>query len=124
MGMQSGVVAVMGLAGVSTTYLTGTLTTLIDSLASPRPRPGATAAASPPCARWSAGAALSGLLLATVPAAVPAVPLVMLAGAIVDRPLWLRPPPGGGGGRTIGPVRLTCRASSRAHGPVTRDEQR
>ena len=38
MGMQSAVVAVMGLGGVSTTYLTGTLTALIDSLASARPR--------------------------------------------------------------------------------------
>ena len=84
MGMQSGVVAVMGIAGVSTTYLTGTLTTLIDALASPRAAAGqATRAAPPPCARWSAARRSAVCSCATVPAAVPAVPLVTLAGAII-----------------------------------------
>jgi len=91
MGMQSAVVAVMGLAGVSTTYLTGTLTTLIDSLASPRPRQGGNGRRVATLSALAAGAGLSGLLLATVPAAVPAVPLVMLVGVIGAGHAWLRP---------------------------------
>jgi uncharacterized membrane protein YoaK (UPF0700 family) len=91
MGMQSAVVAVMGIAGISTTYLTGTLTTLIDSLASPRSRPGANGRRIATLCALAAGAGLSGLLLATVPAAVPAIPLVMLAGVIGAGLVWLRP---------------------------------
>jgi len=91
MGMQSGVVTVMGLAGVSTTYLTGTLTALIDSLASPRSRPGANGRRIATLCALAAGAGLSGLLLGTVPAAVPAVPLVMLGGVIGTGLAWLRP---------------------------------
>jgi uncharacterized membrane protein YoaK (UPF0700 family) len=92
MGLQSGVVAVMGLAGVSTTYLTGTLTSLVGSVASPghghgdnnRRRVAALCA-------LAAGAGLSGLLLATAPAAVPAVPLVMLLAVLAVGFIWLRP---------------------------------
>jgi uncharacterized membrane protein YoaK (UPF0700 family) len=91
MGMQSAVVAVMGIAGISTTYLTGTLTTLIDSLASPRSRPGANGRRVATLCALAAGAGLSGLLLATVPAAVPAIPLVMLAGVIGTGLVWLHP---------------------------------
>jgi uncharacterized membrane protein YoaK (UPF0700 family) len=93
MGIQSGVVAVLGVAGVSTTYLTGTLTTLIDALASPQPRPGANVRRAAALCALVGGAALGGLLLATVPAAVPAVPLATLAGAIIAGTLWLRPAP-------------------------------
>ena len=92
MGLQSGVVAVMGLAGVSTTYLTGTLTSLVGSVASPghghgdnnRRRVAALCA-------LAAGAGLSGLLLATAQAAVPAVPLVMLLAVLAVGFIWLRP---------------------------------
>jgi uncharacterized membrane protein YoaK (UPF0700 family) len=91
MGMQSGVVAAMGLAGFSTTYLTGTLTTLIDSLASPRPRPEGNGRRIATLCALAAGAGLGGLLLSTVPAAVPAIPLVMLAGVIGTGLAWLRP---------------------------------
>ncbi len=91
MGMQSGVVAAMGLAGFSTTYLTGTLTTLIDSLASPRSRQAGNGRRIATLCGLAAGAGLSGLLLSTVPAAVPAVPLVMLAGVIGTGLVWLRP---------------------------------
>ena len=91
MGMQSGVVAVLGIAGVSTTYLTGTLTTLIDALASPQPRPGANARRAAALCALVGGAALGGLLLATVQAAVPAVLLVTLAGAMIAGTRWLRP---------------------------------
>ena len=90
MGMQSAVVAVMGLGGVSTTYLTGTLTTLIDSLASARPRQEGNGRRVATVCALAAGAGLSGLLLATVPAAVPAVPLVMLVGVIGTGLVWLR----------------------------------
>ena len=91
MGMQSAVVAVMGLGGVSTTYLTGTLTTLIDSLASARPRQEGNGRRVAALCALAAGAGLSGLLLATVPAAVPAVPLVMLVGVTGAGLVWLRP---------------------------------
>jgi uncharacterized membrane protein YoaK (UPF0700 family) len=91
MGMQSGVVAVMGLAGVSTTYLTGTLTTLIDSVASPRPRQGGNGRRVATLCALATGAGLGGLLLATVPAAVPAVPLVMLVAVLGAGLVWLRP---------------------------------
>jgi uncharacterized membrane protein YoaK (UPF0700 family) len=91
MGMQSAVVAVMGLGGVSTTYLTGTLTTLIDSLASARPRQEGNGRRVASLCALAAGAGLSGMLLATVPAAVPAVPLVMLVGVIGAGLVWLRP---------------------------------
>jgi uncharacterized membrane protein YoaK (UPF0700 family) len=91
MGMQSAVVAVMGLGAVSTTYLTGTLTTLIDSLASARPRQEGNGRRVATLCALAAGAGLGGLLLATVPAAVPAVPLVMLAGVIGTGLAWLRP---------------------------------
>jgi uncharacterized membrane protein YoaK (UPF0700 family) len=91
MGMQSAVVAVMGIAGISTTYLTGTLTTLIDSLASPRSRQGTNGRRVATLCALAAGSGLSGLLLATVPGAVPAVPLGMLAGAIGAGLVWLRP---------------------------------
>jgi uncharacterized membrane protein YoaK (UPF0700 family) len=92
MGLQSGVVVAMGLAGVSTTYLTGTLTSLVGSVASPGhghgDNNGRRVAAL--CA-LAAGAGLSGLLLATAQAAVPAVPLVMLLGVLAVGFIWLRP---------------------------------
>ncbi len=107
MGLQSGVVAVMGLAGVSTTYLTGTLTSLIGSVASPghghddnnRRRVAALCA-------LAAGAGLSGLLLATAQAAVPAVPLVMLLAVLAVGVIWLRP---------AGPAREAARPGREYH---------
>ena len=91
MGLQSGVVAMMGLAGVSTTYLTGTLTSLVGSLASPGQGHGDNSRrqVAALCA-LVAGAGLSGLLLATAQAAVPAVPLVMLLAALAVGFIWLR----------------------------------
>ena len=92
MGLQSGVVAMMGLAGVSTTYLTGTLTSLVGSVASPGQGHGDNTRrqVAALCA-LVAGAGLSGLLLATAQAAVPAVPLVMLLAALTVGFIWLRP---------------------------------
>jgi uncharacterized membrane protein YoaK (UPF0700 family) len=83
MGMQSAVVVVLGIAGVSTTYMTGTLTTLIDTIARPEPRKRADARRILAILALVAGAGLSGLLIATVPSAVPAIPLAMLIGVIV-----------------------------------------
>lgn len=83
MGMQSAVVIVLGIAGVSTTYMTGTLTTLIHTIARPEPGKGADARRILVLLALVAGAGLSGLLIATVPSAVPAVPLAMLIGVVV-----------------------------------------
>lgn len=83
MGMQASAVINMGLTDVSTTYLTGTLTGLVRSLASPGRdrrgggkregliRPGVLAG-------LLAGALLCGLLVKTAPAAVPALPVAAL----------------------------------------------
>jgi uncharacterized membrane protein YoaK (UPF0700 family) len=89
MGVQSSTVKNMGLTEVSTTYLTGTLTGLVSSLASP-------GSATPD--RWRrlgllfglvAGASLTGMLVATVPDGVPALPLAALIIAVVLA--WRRP---------------------------------
>ena len=92
MGLQSGVVAVIGLADVSTTYLTGTLTSLIGSVADPgRGRGDNNGRRVAALCALAAGAGLSGLLLATAQAAVPAIPLVMLLTALAIGFIWLRP---------------------------------
>jgi uncharacterized membrane protein YoaK (UPF0700 family) len=99
MGVQSSAVKDMGLAEVSTTYLTGTLTGLVASLV----RPGQD---TPYGLRrvgvligLVAGAILCGLLVATAASAVPALPLAALAVTLVLawRPGWLGL--GGGGDR-------------------------
>ncbi len=99
MGMQSSAVRDMGLAEVSTTYLTGTLTGLVSSLAGP-------GQATPQRTRrvgvligLVAGASLCGLLVATAADAVPALPLAALVVTLVLawRPGWLGL--GGGGDR-------------------------
>ncbi len=92
MGLQSGVVAVMGLADVSTTYLTGTLTSLIGSVTSPgHGRDDNNSRRLAALCALAAGAGLSGLLLATAQAAVPAVPLAMLLAVLTVGFIWLRP---------------------------------
>jgi uncharacterized membrane protein YoaK (UPF0700 family) len=91
MGVQSSAVKDMGLSDVSTTYLTGTLTGLVASLA----RPGQD---TPHGLRrfgvligLVAGASLCGLLVATAAAGVPALPLAALAVTLTLawRPGWL-----------------------------------
>jgi uncharacterized membrane protein YoaK (UPF0700 family) len=83
MGVQASAVKNMGLAEVSTTYLTGTLTGLVSSLVNPNQ-------ATPD--RWrrlgvllglAAGASLTGLLVATAPDGVPALPLAALVTCVV-----------------------------------------
>ncbi len=82
MGMQSAVVVAIGISGVSTTYMTGTLTTLIDAIASPAPGKGTDVRRPVVLLALAAGAGLSGLLIATAPAAVPLVPLATLLAAL------------------------------------------
>jgi uncharacterized membrane protein YoaK (UPF0700 family) len=92
MGMQSFAVNNMGLTEVSTTYLTGTLTGLVSSLASP-------GKSTPHGVRrfgvligLVAGASLSGLLVATAADGVPALPLAAVITTIVAAtgPRWPR----------------------------------
>jgi uncharacterized membrane protein YoaK (UPF0700 family) len=100
MGVQSSTVKNMGLTEVSTTYLTGTLTGLVSSLASP---------GSATQDRWRrlglllglvAGASLTGLLVATAPDGVPALPLAALITAVV---LAWRPPRAEADGGSLAP---------------------
>ena len=78
MGMQSAAVNDMGLAQVSTTFLTGTLTGLVSSLVSPGKNTPHRLRRYGVLAGLAAGASLGGLLVATAPAAVPALPLAAL----------------------------------------------
>jgi uncharacterized membrane protein YoaK (UPF0700 family) len=80
-GIQASAVLDMDLPEVSTTYLTGTLTNLISTLASPGRRPGLRRPLV--LLGLASGAALSGVLVAYAPAAVPALPLAALATVIV-----------------------------------------
>jgi len=74
MGVQAAAVDQMGLKGVSTTYLTGTLTGLVTSLARPdRQRAGVIRPGV--LLGLLAGALLSGLLVRTVPILVPLLPV-------------------------------------------------
>jgi uncharacterized membrane protein YoaK (UPF0700 family) len=78
MGMQASAVTQMGLTDVSTTYLTGTLTGLVGSLASPARRKREGIIRPGVLAGLLAGALLSGLLVKTAPAGVPALPVAAL----------------------------------------------
>jgi uncharacterized membrane protein YoaK (UPF0700 family) len=85
MGLQSAVVVVLDISGVGTTYLTGTLTSLLDSLASPGEERGTAKRRQANLRRAFAlsalvvGALLAGVLISAAPAAVPAIPLTTLA---------------------------------------------
>jgi uncharacterized membrane protein YoaK (UPF0700 family) len=93
MGMQASAVTHMGLTEVSTTYLTGTLTGLVGSLASPGHRRKREGLIRPGVlAGLAAGALLSGLLLKIAPAGVPALPtaalvIVVLLSSAPPRPV-------------------------------------
>lgn len=78
MGVQASAVRNMGLADVSTTYLTGTLTGLVSSLVSPGPGSRDRRRRLGVLLGLAAGASLSGLLIATAPDGVPALPLAAL----------------------------------------------
>ena len=82
MGIQSAAVTDMGLKEVSTTFLTGTLTGLVGSLAT---RDGRRVGLRRPGVLFglASGAILAGLLVAYVPDLVPALPLGAVATVIV-----------------------------------------
>jgi uncharacterized membrane protein YoaK (UPF0700 family) len=93
MGMQSSAVNNMGLTEVSTTYLTGTLTGLVSSLASPGQDTPHGLRRFGVLIGLVAGASLCGLLVATAAAGVPALPLAALVTTIVAAtgPGWRSP---------------------------------
>jgi uncharacterized membrane protein YoaK (UPF0700 family) len=77
MGVQSAAVSQMGLTDVSTTYLTGTLTGLVRSLVHPEHKPDGLIRPGV-LLGLVCGALLSGLLVVTVPALVPMLPMAAL----------------------------------------------
>jgi uncharacterized membrane protein YoaK (UPF0700 family) len=83
MGVQSSTVKNMGLTEVSTTYLTGTLTGLVSSVVSPGSAAGDHWRRLGLLLGLVAGASLTGLLVATAPDGVPALPLAALIIAVV-----------------------------------------
>jgi uncharacterized membrane protein YoaK (UPF0700 family) len=83
MGVQASTVKYMGLSEVSTTYLTGTLTGLVSSLVSPKQATQYRARRFGVLIGLAAGAALSGLLIATAADAAPALPLAALVTCIL-----------------------------------------
>lgn len=85
MGMQSAAVRGLGRGDFSTTYLTGTLTSLVAALVTPGKRnwpgwrrPGALLA-------LAVGALISGLLIANAPAAIPVITLAPLCAVLAIR---------------------------------------
>ena len=83
MGMQSSAVKDMGLTEVSTTYLTGTLTGLVSSLASPGQDTPHGLRRFGVLFGLVAGASLCGLLVATAADGAPALPLAALVVTLV-----------------------------------------
>jgi uncharacterized membrane protein YoaK (UPF0700 family) len=83
MGMQSSSVNEMGLTNVSTTFLTGTLTGLVSSLAWPGHGTQHGGRRFGVLIGLAAGALLCGLLVATAPRVVPVLPLAAVITALV-----------------------------------------
>lgn len=85
MGLQASAVTQMGLTGVSTTYLTGTLTGLVDALANPgkRRRAGVGVIRPGVLIGLAAGALLCGMLVKTAPSGVPALPVAALVVVVI-----------------------------------------
>jgi uncharacterized membrane protein YoaK (UPF0700 family) len=82
-GMQSATVNRMNLSEVGTTYLTGTLTTMVASLVTPGQRTRYKLRRFGVLFGLAAGAALSGLLIKTAAAGAPALPLAALGVVLV-----------------------------------------
>lgn len=82
MGMQSAAALDMGLSHVATTYLTGTLTGLVSSLASPGQDTPLGLRRIGVLLGLATGAGLSGLLIRTAAGGVPALPLAGLITAL------------------------------------------
>ena len=83
MGVQASAVNEMGLSHVSTTFLTGTLTGLVSSLASPGKETPLGVRRFGVLIGLAVGAGLSGLLLATAAEAMPVLPLAALITTLV-----------------------------------------
>jgi uncharacterized membrane protein YoaK (UPF0700 family) len=83
MGVQATSVSELGLANVSTTFLTGTLTGLVSSLARPGQDTQHGGRRLGVLIGLAAGAGLCGLLVATAPRVVPALPLAAVITALV-----------------------------------------
>ena len=81
LGIQSSAVLRLNVSGLSTTYLTGTLTTLVQTLTTKRRLKGAGRSLCLLIALIT-GAAIGALLAVRVPAAAPLVPLVILTAVI------------------------------------------
>jgi uncharacterized membrane protein YoaK (UPF0700 family) len=90
MGVQASAVNEMGMANVSTTFLTGTLTGLVSSLVSPGQDTPHGLRRFGVLIGLAAGAGLCGLLVATAAAAVPVLPLAALVTALVLSAVPLR----------------------------------
>jgi uncharacterized membrane protein YoaK (UPF0700 family) len=82
-GMQSATVNRMNLSEVGTTYLTGTLTTLVSSLVTPGQQTRFKLRRFGVLFGLAAGAGLSGLLIRTAASAAPALQLAALGVALV-----------------------------------------
>ena len=83
MGVQSTAVNELGLSNVSTTFLTGTLTGLVSSLARPGQETQQRMRRFGVLIGLATGALLSGLLVATAPRVVPVLPLAAVITALV-----------------------------------------
>lgn len=81
MGLQSGAVRSLPVSGVSTTYITGTLTGLLAELANRRKKPD-TARRVGVLVGLLAGAAVGGVLLSEAPAWAPVVPVLLVTAVI------------------------------------------
>lgn len=86
MGIQSGAIRAVGDPGLSTTYLTGTLTGALGALATDRRFPLRSAAL---LTALLVGAAIEGLLVVFLPRAAPLLPVVLVA-LVVSVATWLR----------------------------------
>ena len=90
MGVQASAVNEMGLTNVSTTFLTGTLTGLVSSLVRPGQETPHGLRRFGVLIGLAAGAGLCGLLVATAPDSVPALPLAALVTTLILAAMPLR----------------------------------
>jgi uncharacterized membrane protein YoaK (UPF0700 family) len=83
MGMQSATVNEMGFSNLSTTFLTGTLTWLVSSVARPGGDPSGGLRRLSALIALALGAGLSGLLVANAARVVPVLALIAMVAAVV-----------------------------------------
>jgi uncharacterized membrane protein YoaK (UPF0700 family) len=81
LGLQSSAVLRLGIPGLSTTYLTGTLTVVVNALANGR-RLSGNGRAALTLLGLIAGAILGGITASRAPDLAPAIPIAILAGTI------------------------------------------